>query len=151
MLTVSLFHPTQLALAVFGAQDLRASGLGDIAFSADALSASIRLWGGAPALARIDAAGVSGGVAGSRRPGDVRVAALQVRITAAGDPQVDQAWEIRRPVGGGSEGTARILPAFEDVGALGRAWPRDAPAIRDPRKGRGTSPEREEQKRLHGG
>ncbi len=92
LLAVSLFHPTRLALAAKGQQRLRVSGLPDLAFTGARLAASIKLWGSAAALAQIDAAAVTGGIAGSRHPQDVQVGALHLRVSAVSDPRTGNAW-----------------------------------------------------------
>ena len=84
LLAVSLFHPTRLVLQPGGAQRLRVSNLPELAVTWDAFAASVRLWGGAPDLARIDASGVSGGLAGPGHPAGVRIAALHLRLAAPG-------------------------------------------------------------------
>ncbi len=96
ILAVSLFDPTRLALAAEGSQRLRLSGLPDLAFTGAELAASIKLWGGAAALAQIDAAALTGGIAGSRHPQDVQVSALQLRVSAVSDPKTGNAWPSAR-------------------------------------------------------
>ena len=89
---VSLFHPTQLVLAAEGQQRLRLSGLPELAFSGATLAASVKLWGGGKELAQINAAAVTGGIAGSRHPDDVQVASLHLRASGVSDPRTGGAW-----------------------------------------------------------
>ncbi len=92
VLAVSLFHPTLLALEAAGAQRLRVSGRTELAFTAGALTAGLRLWGGAPALARIRAEAVSGGIAGSGRPQDLRIVRLQLRLSDVSETGAGHLW-----------------------------------------------------------
>ncbi len=92
VLAVAMFHPTRLVLAAAGPQRLHLSGLPELAFTASELAASIKLWGSAPELARINARALAGGIAGSRHPQDVQVENLALRVSAVGDPKTGNAW-----------------------------------------------------------
>ncbi len=92
LLSVSAFRPTRLAIAAQGQQLLRVSGLPNLAFTAAALAASVKLWGGGAELARIVAAGVSGGIAGSRHKQDFEMGMLDLRLAGVSDPAARDAW-----------------------------------------------------------
>ena len=98
VLTVSLFHPTRLQLQAGGQQNVTLSGLPDIAFTGTLLAASIRLWGGGQNLAQLHAAGVSGGLAGSRHTQDVQVAGLDLGLADVdvGGADAAHAWPSAR-------------------------------------------------------
>ena len=82
VVSVSLAHPLTLGIFPEGQQFLRLWNLQDLGFTAT--QATIRLpllpsWG----AGSLYAAGISGGIAGSRHPQDVQIAALSLLVPAA--------------------------------------------------------------------
>ncbi len=91
VLRITLAHPLTLFLAAEGQQFLRLSHLPDLGFTAAHAVARLPLLPGHDAEGELDAAGISGGIAGSRHPQDVQVAALRLRLSEDHTAQAAQA------------------------------------------------------------
>jgi hypothetical protein len=80
VLSLSLFHPLTLSVSAEGQQFLRLSHLPDLDFTAARARARIPLLAAHDGQAGFEAAGIAGGIAGSRHPQDVQLATLSLRI-----------------------------------------------------------------------
>ena len=81
-LSVGMLAPRTIQIAPEGREFLRLSHMRALVFNADRLSAMVRLWGGAEQLADLEATGITGGIAGSHHPQDVRLEALALHVRA---------------------------------------------------------------------
>ena len=77
---VSLLHPLTLVVAAQGQQFLRVSHAPDVGFVAARAEAQLGLWAGSQGWAAFQADGVAAGIAGSRNPQDVQIAALRLTM-----------------------------------------------------------------------
>jgi hypothetical protein len=82
---LSLRHPATLGLQVWGIERLRLSHAPNLIFSAARLVVELPLGGALKGEATLRASGITGGIAGSGHPQDVRVDALRLDVRA--DPE----------------------------------------------------------------
>jgi hypothetical protein len=80
VLSISLASPFTLSVEPQGQQSVRLSHMQTIVFNADHILATLPLWRGADASADLEAQGVTGGLAGSGHPQDVRLETLGVHL-----------------------------------------------------------------------
>jgi hypothetical protein len=80
ILSISLAAPFTLAVAPEGQETVRLSHMKTIVFSADHIVALVPLWHGADSTADLAAQGVTGGLAGSGHPQDVRLESLSLHL-----------------------------------------------------------------------
>ncbi len=78
--SVSLDAPFTLSVEPEGQEVVRLSHMKTIVFNADHLLATVPLWHGADATADLSAQGVTGGIAGSGHPQDVRLESLTLHL-----------------------------------------------------------------------
>gem|GEM_PF-520358 len=115
VVSLSLRHPTRLTVEVWGIERLRVSHAPTLIFSAAHLGVDVPLGGGLAGVAMLRASGITGGIAGSGHPQDVRLDDLSLDFRA--NPQA--------PGQGGKSGLGVGL----DIGASGiglpdsRRWP----------------------------
>ncbi len=84
ILSVGLGAPFTLSVEPEGQQTVRLSHLKSIVFNADHILATVPLWHGAVATADLAAQGVTGGLAGSGHPQDVRLESLSLHLRLKG-------------------------------------------------------------------
>ncbi len=80
VLSLSLFAPFTLSVEPEGQQTVRLSHMKTIVFNADHFHAEIPLWHGATQTAELTGEGITGGLAGSGHPQDVRVEGLTLHL-----------------------------------------------------------------------
>jgi len=85
VLSVWLGAPFTLSLEPQGQETVRLSHMKTIIFNADHILATLPLWHGADATAELAAQGVTGGLAGSGHPQDVRLESLALHLRLTGD------------------------------------------------------------------
>jgi len=81
VLSVWLDAPFTLSLEPEGQETVRLSHMKTIIFNADHILATVPLWHGADATAELAAQGVTGGLAGSGHPQDVRLESLALHLS----------------------------------------------------------------------